>query len=406
MVMVGMAARFMRRTSPRLAWKFAWSGLGSLRAIAKFRKRLKQGVCYPPFLFVSITNACNLRCTGCWVTVQSPGEKTAAGDAPQFMPAEQLGAIITQAKKHGSRMFGLLGGEPFMHPDLMRILGEHRDCYFQVFTNGQFITREVAKELRKLGNVTPLISIEGSALVSDERRGRMRVLDHSLDGLRNCVEQKLITGVATSLCKNNLEDLLSEKWLRRLMEIGALYVWYYTYRPVGPKPGVELALSPEEMVRVRRFIVEMRARVPIGIVEAYWDAEGRAVCPMAMGISHHVNPWGELEPCPVIQFAGETLGAADDIFAKVSGSPFLADLRKSSAGVTRGCVMLERPEVLADVVERHGAADSSHRGTATAELLAMGPRPSHDMGAAAIPEKHWAYRFAKKHWFFGFGAYG
>ena len=22
-----------------------------------------------------------------------------------------------------------------------------------------------------------------------------------------------------------------------------------------------------------------------------------------------------------------------------------------------------------------------------------------------IPEKHWLYRFAKKHWFFGFGAY-
>jgi hypothetical protein len=22
-----------------------------------------------------------------------------------------------------------------------------------------------------------------------------------------------------------------------------------------------------------------------------------------------------------------------------------------------------------------------------------------------VPEDHWAYRFAKKHWFFGFGAY-
>ena len=32
-------------------------------------------------------------------------------------------------------------------------------------------------------------------------------------------------------------------------------------------------------------------------------------------------------------------------------------------------------------------------------------RPSqHDPGNE-IPEKHWMYRFAKKHWFFGFGAY-
>jgi hypothetical protein len=31
-------------------------------------------------------------------------------------------------------------------------------------------------------------------------------------------------------------------------------------------------------------------------------------------------------------------------------------------------------------------------------------RSQHDPGHE-IPEKHWLYRFAKKHWFFGFGAY-
>ena len=35
----------------------------------------------------------------------------------------------------------------------------------------------------------------------------------------------------------------------------------------------------------------------------------------------------------------------------------------------------------------------------------MGPlRSQHDPGNE-VPEKHWMYRFAKKHWFFGFGAY-
>ena len=51
---------------------------------------------------------------------------------------------------------------------------EHPDCYFQIFTNGQFITDEKAKRLRQLGNVTPLISVEGNEIVSDERRGRRR----------------------------------------------------------------------------------------------------------------------------------------------------------------------------------------------------------------------------------------
>jgi len=31
---------------------------------------------------------------------------------------------------------------------------------------------------------------------------------------------------------------------------------------------------------------------------------------------------------------------------------------------------------------------------------------SHDLPGQEIPERYWPYRLAKKHWFFGFGAYG
>jgi ribose 5-phosphate isomerase A len=53
---------------------------------------------------------------------------------------------------------------------VLQIFRNHPDCYFQVFTNGHFITDEVAAKLRKLGNVTPLISVEGTEIISDERR--------------------------------------------------------------------------------------------------------------------------------------------------------------------------------------------------------------------------------------------
>ncbi|MBV5333418.1 radical SAM protein, partial [bacterium] len=76
-------------------------------------------------------------------------------------------------------------------------------------------------------------SIEGSGVVSDERRGSQGVFDKSMRGLENCLKAGLITGVATSVCQTNIDDLLSEKWLRELIRLGAHYVWYYTYRPVG-----------------------------------------------------------------------------------------------------------------------------------------------------------------------------
>ena len=72
-----------------------------------------------------------------------------------------MNRMIDEAKAMGNSFFGLLGGEPFMHPELFEIIAAHPQCYFQVFTNGQFITDQVAKEMRKLGNVTPLISVEG-----------------------------------------------------------------------------------------------------------------------------------------------------------------------------------------------------------------------------------------------------
>jgi MoaA/NifB/PqqE/SkfB family radical SAM enzyme len=57
--------------------------------------------------------------------------------------------------------FGILG-ESRSASGAPRSVCPHPDCYFQVFTNGQLITDDIAQQLARLGNVTPLISIEGS----------------------------------------------------------------------------------------------------------------------------------------------------------------------------------------------------------------------------------------------------
>jgi MoaA/NifB/PqqE/SkfB family radical SAM enzyme len=291
-----------------------------------------------------------------------------------------------------------------MHPNLLDVLAAHPDCYFQIFTNGQLITPGIAKELRRLGNATPLISIEGSEVVSDQRRGGREVLNKTLAGLRNCVEQNLIVGVATSVCQTNY-GLVSEDWLRRLIGMGVMYAWFHTYRVVGPNPAPELALTPEQVHRLRGFIVTMRRTLPIGIVDAYWDDKGEALCPMATGVSHHIGPSGAIEPCPIIQFARETIHDGGSFYKAMTGSAFLNDFRRTAAEATRGCIVLERPDLVRDLVARHAARDTTQRGTAMAELEKLTPRTSQHLPGQEVPEEHWLYRFAKKHWYFGFGAY-
>jgi MoaA/NifB/PqqE/SkfB family radical SAM enzyme len=396
MMLVKLARRMLTEPDKRLLWKFVYNfGFKGMRSVQKFKKRLEQGQHFPPFLFISIINSCNLRCQGCWVDVAAPGK---------YLSREDMNKIINDAKAHGNYFFGLLGGEPFMHPQIMEILGDHPDCYFQIFTNGQLITNKVARRLRRLGNATPLISIEGSEVASDIRRGRDGVLNKTLEGLENCRKHKLITGVATSVCQSNYE-LVSEDWLKKLISLGVHYAWFHTYRVVGPDAAPELALTPEQVLNIRRFVVKMRSKLPLAIVDAYWDDKGQALCPMATGVSHHISPYGDIEPCPIIQFATESIHDHDSIFEAMTQSSFLKDFRESSAQVTRGCVVLERPDLVKEIAERHGARDTTQRKTAIAELESLESRNSQHNPEAQVPEQHWMYRFAKKHYFFGFGAY-
>jgi hypothetical protein len=86
-------------------------------------------------------------------------------------------------------------------------------------------------------------------------------------------------------------------------------------------------------------------------------------------------------------------------------SAFLKDFRELSAHHTRGCVVLERPDLVKKLVVKHHARDTTVRGTAMAELEAMQPRFSQWLPGEEVPEKHWMYRLAKKYWFSDFGAY-
>ncbi|MFT5464549.1 MAG: MoaA/NifB/PqqE/SkfB family radical SAM enzyme, partial [Planctomycetota bacterium] len=379
-------------------WKFVYNfGFKGMLSVQKFKKRLKKGEVFPPFLYVSIINSCNLRCVGCWVDVAAPQER---------ISLEDWNRLVNNAKKHGNRFFGILGGEPLMHPELIPMLEAHPDCYFQIFTNGHHLTPKLAAELRRVGNATPLISVEGTEAISDERRGREGVLNKTLAGIEAAVNARLLTGVASSVCANNFEDLVSEAWVDRLIGLGVHYTWFHTYRAVGPDAAPELALTPEQLRHVRRFAVEMRNEKAIGFVDAYWDDKGQALCPAATGISHHISPWGDIEPCPIVQFANESIHDNDgDLYETITKSKLLADFRTTAAEATRGCIVLERPELLKNIVERNGAHDTTVRGTAMAELESMGQLNSQYDPGNEIPEKHWMYRFAKKHWFFGFGAY-
>ena len=196
-------------------------------SVQRFKRRMKRGEFFPPFIYISVINSCNLRCQGCWVDVSAK---------QQTIDLDAMNRLLTEAKQAGNSFFGIVGGEPFMHPQLLEILAAHPDCYFQVFTNGHFITDDVAKQLRK----------HGQRHSADQRR-RDRDHQRRTPRPRRMFSARPCRGSASLLEKQSADRRLYERlqdehrrprhrkaWLDRLIEMGVFYTWFHVYRPMGP----------------------------------------------------------------------------------------------------------------------------------------------------------------------------
>ena len=376
--------------------RFAWDGH---RAVRAFERRMKRGEpFFPAFLMLSITNRCNLKCHGCWVSQTTP---------PCMLSLRQMQGIVDAAAKYRSRFFGILGGEPLFHPDLLTLFRNNPKAYFQLYTNGTMFDAKLARELAALGNVTPLISIEGMETESRRRRGRDDVFARSMAGLDEAVKAGLFTGVTASINMKNFDELVSREYLNFLVSKGVHYIWYFIYRPCGPDPEYENALDRDHVLKLRKFLVEQRRTAKIVILDAYWDAGGHALCPGAMGLSHHISPNGAVEFCPIMQAAGGHLNAdASNLEAIFQQETLLDGLRKFSASQGRDCMVIHSPHELLDNLKANSAEDSSGRDGFFRELAERTPMCCHDVPGGEIPEQSAAYRFGKRNYFFGFGAYG
>ncbi len=396
-VLARMAWRAATSLSPKVAWKaahlYAYKGA---KAIWSYKRRLDRGELYPPFMFIALTNTCNLRCHGCWVEKEGTAH---------FIGEEDLDRIIESGKRQNAYYYTLLGGEPFMFKGIWKVLEKHSDCYFQVITNGMLFTPDNVARLKQAGNVTPLISLDGWQEQNDGRRGD-GVWEAALAGLARLKEAKLLFGIATTATGLNMHEVMSDEYVKFFTDQGAMYIWYYVYRPMGEEPHPEYCVSKEQLIWMRKRLLEIRRTQPMLIIDTYWTADGEAFCPAAMGLGYHIGPRGSIEICPALSFATETVRDGEDLYDTFNDSKFLRGFQSFVTERTKGCVILEHPQELHQYIEESGAEDTSGRGTAYAELNSITPRHSHHLPDEEIPEDFWLYRLLKKNVFFGMGAIG
>ena len=170
-------------------------------------EELLKGTTVPPFLILSITSNCNLKCTGCYAVTTG----TLCNNQPnKNLHVKQWTKIIKEASELGVFGFIIAGGEPFLMPKLLKISEEFKDRLFLIFTNGTILGDPEYKKLKRLKNTIIIVSIEGSKELTDLRRGS-GVYEKALSTINKLDENGIISGISVTINRNNFRFWMESK---------------------------------------------------------------------------------------------------------------------------------------------------------------------------------------------------
>ncbi len=312
----------------------------------------QYGIKQPRAMLISPTMRCNFRCQGCYA---------ASYERENDMAPEVFDRVLYEAEGIGINFHVILGGEPFIYPELLNVIKKHDRSFFQVYTNASLIDAPMAKNLAELGNVAPQVSINGPDEYTDSSRGQ-GALQSVMQAMQNLREAGCVFGFSSLVTRDNIDAICTDEWFDLLVEQGALYGWLFLYMPVGDNPDPSLMPTPEQRNRLRRFIRHVRQTKPILPADFWNDGVLTAGCIAGGRAYFHVNHRGDVEPCIFCHFA--THNIYEYSLAEALASPFFTEIRQQqpfSYNTLRPCPMIDHPGIMWEIIQNNGAR-ATHRG--------------------------------------------
>lgn len=328
-----------------------WGVAGGSR---RYQVLEEEGWLPPSFAVISPTMRCNLRCRGCYAF-----EYTKDGE----LSTEEFDRAIRECKDLGMYFFTISGGEPFVREDLLDMLAEHDDAFFQIYTNGTLIDDRVADRLAESGNAAPAISVEGFRKETDARRGE-GTYDRVLAAMDRLKERDLLFGISLTVTKYNSDTLMSDELFDFYLDRGAKFAWLFQYIPIGRSPEVDLMSTPEQRRRLRYRVGELRENKPIFLGDFWNDGAYVGGCMAGGRLYFHITSNGNVEPCVFCHFAVGNM--RERPLKEILSCDFFKAIRyeqpySENANLYTPCMIIDNPEVLRRLVKEYGARPS-HSG--------------------------------------------
>ena len=350
--MAGSIRRIMEKayrnvlSNPREA-AFARKMQRIFRQSEKRRRAVRdtEGIDIPPFLISSMATTCNLNCKGCYARSNGIAALQGAPSKPTLEPARWK-AIFTEAAGLGINFSLLAGGEPLTRRDILEQVALVKDMIFPVFTNGTLIGKSYLEFFRDNLNMVPVISIEGTAIGTDARRGA-GVFERALKSMAMLREEKLFFGTSITVTTENYIQVTSTEFIETLRDLGCKIVFYVEYVPV--EPGTEHLAFQDRHVKEMESLLEERRSSFGDIIFLSFPGDEKALggCLASGRGFFHIAPDGSAEPCPFSPFSDCSVAQTGVLNALKS--PLFQKIRSAHAlgwEHTGGCTLWEhRDEV-------------------------------------------------------------
>lgn len=312
-------------------------------------KRIKEeqlGNHIPPFLIASITDKCNLHCKGCYARANhSCIDYCGKDDIQGLMTSGKWNDIFKQSSDLGIEFIILVGGEPFVRKDVLKVAGDHKDILFPIFTNGTMIDKSYLDLLDSNRNLMPVLSIEGNRNTTDLRRGQ-GVFDKLQNTMNNLNTLGILFGASVTVTKQNMNEVLSDEFIENLKGSGAKAVIYVEYVPMDEKTK-EIALDDVDRDRMMSRLDEIRKKEYDDMIFIAFpgDEDTSNGCLAAGRGFFHINAHGGAEPCPFSPYSD--MDIIKSSLKEALQSPLFKKLQQSgnlSEKHIGGCVLFEQKD--------------------------------------------------------------
>ena len=319
----------------------------------------KYGCNIPWAILIDPTTACNLHCTGCWAADYSKAASLSDDD---------MRKIIREGKELGTYIYLYTGGEPLMKKDLLiKLCEENTDCLFLAFTNGTLVDEKFADELKRVGNLFPIVSIEGNEETTDSRRGK-GTYQKVIRATELLKERGIIFGASLCYTKENAEVIASDEYADFLIDLGVIFAWYFTFVPVGvdSTPALMATAEQRELMykQIRKWRFKTGEQKRFFTIDFFNDGEYVGGCIAGGKQYFHISPNGDCEPCVFAHYSTVNIKDPDKHLIDALQSPLFMAYRERqpfSDNMLRPCPVMDQPGALKKMVHDTGAKSTDYK---------------------------------------------